>query len=159
MQCPVCLEICSHHDLVRNLLKEWKKGYDLPTIDEDEILVCYSKVIKWQSCAELDMAAYTHSYHMMYCCAHDLLSVSLFWKINVWETCWSKKLMKTVISTQILVGRKDICVGLDHFLGNQMKNNQWFMKTEVFMEKKTDQLNGTAFIVMKSQILFLPGWF
>ena len=52
----------------------------MPTIDEDEILVCESKELKWPSRARLDMAAFTHSYHMMYGCAHDLLPDSFLQK-------------------------------------------------------------------------------
>ena len=60
IQCSLFLETCSHHDLVHNSLKQWKKGYDLPTIDEDEVIVCESKELQWPLRAKLDMVAYTH---------------------------------------------------------------------------------------------------
>ena len=80
MQCSECFETCSHHDLVHNLLKQLKKGYALPTIDEDEVCVADGKEPIWPSRAKLDMAAYTNSYHMMHGCAHDSLSENLLWK-------------------------------------------------------------------------------
>ena len=52
--------------------------------------------------------------------------------------------MNTVTSTLPLAGRKDMCVGLDHFVGNRMKNAQQFMRTEDFQVKKTGQYNVTA---------------
>ena len=80
MHCPVCLETFSHQDLVANSLKQWRKGRELPTVDEDEVLVCDSKEVQWLSRAKLDMVAYTHSYHTMCGCAHDSLSDTALWK-------------------------------------------------------------------------------
>ena len=80
MHCPVCFETFSHRDLVANSLKQWRKGHELPTIDENEVLVGDSKEVQWLSRAKLDMVAYTHSYHMMRGCAHDLLPDTSIWK-------------------------------------------------------------------------------
>ena len=78
MQCPECCETCSHHIIVHNLLQQLKKGYALSTIDEDEVCVADDKEPIWPSRSKLDMATYTHSYHMMHGCAHDSLSDNSF---------------------------------------------------------------------------------
>ena len=80
MHCPVCLETCSHQDLVENSLTQWRKGYKLPAIDENEVLQDDTKEVQWMSRARLDMVAYTHSYHMTCGCAHDLLLDTSLWK-------------------------------------------------------------------------------
>ena len=80
MHCPVCLETCSHQDLVENSLTQWRKGYKLPAIDENEVLQDDTKEVQWMSRARLDMVAYTHSYHMTCGCAHDSLLDTSLWK-------------------------------------------------------------------------------
>ena len=80
MHCPVCFETYSHQDLVTNSLKQWRKGHELPTIDENEVLVDDSKELQCILRAKLDMVAYTHSYHMMCGCAHDSLPDTSLWK-------------------------------------------------------------------------------
>ena len=61
-------------------LVEWRKGYKLPAIDENEVLQDETKEVQWMSRARLDMVAYTHSYHMMCGYAHDSLPDTLLWK-------------------------------------------------------------------------------
>ena len=52
----------------------------MQTVGGDEVLLSDSKEMKWPSRAKLDMVAYTHSYHMLHGCAHDLLSDKSLWK-------------------------------------------------------------------------------
>ena len=49
MHCPVCRETCSHQDLVENSLTQWRKGYKLPAIDENEVLLDERKGVPWLS--------------------------------------------------------------------------------------------------------------
>ena len=82
IQYPKCLKTCSHNNFVHNLLQQWKQGCALPEIDEIEMFDADEKDVSWPTRAKLDMAAYTHSYHMMHGCARDSLSNNLLWKIN-----------------------------------------------------------------------------
>ena len=125
MHCPVCLETCSHQDLVENSLTQWRKGYKLPAIDENEVLQDETKGVQWMSRARLDMVAYTHSYHMMCGCAHDSLPDTSLWKNQgIRDLLKQKKFDEHRWQHTSSCWKKDAFAGLARFLGNQMRLDQ-----------------------------------
>ena len=140
MKCAQCQMACSHHDLVWNSLKMWRKPMpSLLSVNETTPLIIDDDGVL-PSNTILDMAAYTYSYHMEHGCAHkELRDKSILSNLNLRCLLKQKSLMSIDTDTQSHVGRKDRCADLDPCCGYQIQNVHNFLKIQVYQERSQDQ--------------------